>query len=100
MGSDDKTALARENGFFNDKKANLAQAMLRYIYRGSEIDCVMPAMNNMDEVKVNLESIYNPASSPDEKELLERLSALASSTRGAYLRPHYRWLENWATRMV
>ncbi|MBT4485188.1 MAG: hypothetical protein HOC71_16100 [Candidatus Latescibacteria bacterium] len=100
MGSDDMTAFASKKGFFNDKKANLAQAMLRHIYRRTEIDCVMPAMNSMHELSENLESIYNPVSSPDEKELLERLSAHASSTRGAYLRPHYRWLENWSTRTV
>ncbi len=100
MGSDDMTAFASTKGFFNDKKANLAQAMLRHIYRRTEIDCVMPAMNSMHELSENLESIYNPVSSPDEKELLERLSAHASSTRGAYLRPHYRWLENWSTRTV
>ncbi|MDP2984675.1 MAG: aldo/keto reductase [Candidatus Latescibacter sp.] len=100
MGSDAMVELAAKNGFFKDKKANIAQAMLRHIYITKEIDSTMPAMNSMKEVVTNLESVYNPALSQYEKSMLQNLSTVAASTRSAYLPDHYKWLENWATRTV
>jgi len=97
MGSDAMIELARKEGFFRRKKTNIAQAMLRHIYRKTEIDCTMPAMNSMEEVVTNLESAYNPVLSAEEERELERLSSIAAQLKQAYLPPHYRWLENWAT---
>ena len=98
MGSDNMIELAREQGFFNDRKANIAQAMLRYVYQTKEIECTIPAMNSMEELIANLESVYNPALSTYEKKILDNLSKAASSTKGAYLPNHYKWLENWSTK--
>ncbi|MBN1290507.1 MAG: aldo/keto reductase [Candidatus Latescibacteria bacterium] len=100
MGSDAMVALAAKEDFFKDKKASIAQAMLRHVYNTQEIDSTMPAMNNMEEVITNLESAYNPVLSPYEKTLLNNLSEVAASTKRAYLPNHYKWLENWATRTV
>ena len=100
MGSDAMIALARKERFFKDKKANIAQAMLRHIYQNSEIHSALPAMNNMEEVVINLESAYNPLLSSYEKKLLENLSTAAASTKRAYLPDHYKWLENWAAKTV
>lgn len=98
MGSDAMIELAAKNGFFNDKKANIAQAMLRHVYNTKEIDSTMPAMNNSKEVVTNLESVYNPALSQYEKSMLQNMSTIAASTKSSYLPNHYKWLENWATR--
>jgi predicted aldo/keto reductase-like oxidoreductase len=100
MGSDAMVTLAAKKGFFKDKKADIAQAMLRHVYDVKEIDSTMPAMNSIKEVLTNLESAYNPALSQYEKSMLRNLSTVAASTRGAYLPDHYKWLENWATRTV
>ena len=100
MGSDAMIELAAKKRFFKDKKANIAQAMLRHVYNAKEIDSAMPAMNSMEEVVTNLESAYNPILSQYEKSLLKNLSAVAASTRRAYLPKNYKWLENWATRTV
>ena len=100
MGSDAMIELARKRRFFKDRKAHIAQAMLRHVYGKTEIDSTMPAMNSMDEVAVNLESAYNPSLSSYEKGMLKKLSTEAASTRGAYLPNHYKWLENWAARAV
>ncbi|MHB9027840.1 MAG: aldo/keto reductase [Candidatus Latescibacterota bacterium] len=100
MGSDAMVKLAAEKGFFKDKKASIAQAMLRHVFHTKEIDSALPAMNTMEEVVTNLESAYHPELSPYEKDLLRNLSAVAASTRSAYLPDHYKWLENWATRTV
>ncbi|MCE5252050.1 aldo/keto reductase [bacterium] len=100
MGSDAMIELASKKGFFKDKKAHIAQAMLRHVYNTKEIDATMPAMNTIEEVITNLESAYNPALSQYEISLLNKLSAAAASTRGAYLPDNYKWLENWATRTV
>ncbi len=97
MGSDAMIELAAKRGFFREKKANIAQAMLRHVYAAKEIDSAMPAMNSMDEVMTNLNSAYKPELSPNEKDLLRNLSAVAASTKSAYLPDHYKWLENWAT---
>ena len=100
MGSDAMIELAAKKRFFKDKKANIAQAMLRHVYNAKEIDSTMPAMNSMEEVVSNLESAYNLILSQYEKSLLKNLSAVAASTRRAYLPKNYKWLENWATRTV
>ena len=100
MGSDNMIELATDKGFFKDKKANVAQAMLRYAYQFDEIDTVMPAMNNLKDVTSNLEATYNPAISSYEKNILDKLSKLASITKRKYLEVHYKWLENWATRVA
>ncbi len=100
MGSDAMIELAAKRGFFKERKANIAQAMLRHVYAAKEIDSTMPAMNSMEEVMTNLESVYKPELSSIEKDLLRNLSAVAASTRSAYLPDHYKWLENWATVTV
>ena len=100
MGSDAMVALAAKNGFFKEKKASIAQAMLRHVFSKHEIDSAMPAMNTVEEVKTNLRAAYNPVLSAEESALLGRLSAAAAETKRAYLPPHYRWLENWATEQA
>ncbi len=100
MGSDAMVALAAKEGFFRNSKVSVAQAMLRHVFSKHEIDSAMPAMNTMDEVKTNLQAAYHPALSKEERDLLAKLSETAARTKRAYLPPHYRWLEDWATRQV
>jgi len=100
MGSDAMVELATKKGFFRNKKVSIAQAMLRHVYNTPEIDSTMPAMNSLEEVRVNLQSAYHPALSDGERELLSRLSAIAAETKNAYLPDHYKWLENWAVKTV
>ena len=100
MGSDNMIEFARKQGFFNNKKANIARAMLRHVYQKKEIDSTIPAMNSMEELITNLESAYNPSLSFYEKSMLKKLSATADSTNSAYLPNHYKWLENWAVKKV
>jgi predicted aldo/keto reductase-like oxidoreductase len=100
MGSDAMVKLASEKGFFKEKKASIAQAMLRHVFNTKEIDSAMPAMNTTEEVATNLESVYHPALSQYEKNMLHNLSTVAASTKRAYLPDHYKWLENWAVRTV
>lgn len=95
MGSDAMIELAKKENFFGDKKASIAQAMLRHIYATEAIDCTMPAMNSLDEVKTNLESAYNPALSGYEQSMLSNLSNIAARMKDAYLPPQYKWLEKW-----
>ncbi len=97
MGSDAMIELAKKEKFFGDKKAGIAQAMLRYVYATEAIDCTMPAMNSMDEVKTNLASAYNPVLSDYERSMLSNLSTVAARTKEAYLPSQYKWLEKWAT---
>jgi predicted aldo/keto reductase-like oxidoreductase len=100
MGSDHMIALAKKQDILKKGDVHIARAMLRYVYQFEEVDCTMPAMNTLEELKTNLESIYKPALSSGERDALASLSAIASSTRSAYLPPHYRWLENWAPKQA
>ena len=100
LGSVAMVALAVKQGFFNDKKANIVQAMLRHVYNTGEIDSAMPAMNSVQEVMTNLESAYHPELSSYEQKMLRDLSAVAASSKSAYLPDHYKWLENWASKTV
>ncbi len=99
MGSDAMIALARKNGFFTNKKVPIAQAMLRHIYESGAVHSALPAMNSREEVIANLESVYDPRLTADGRRLLQDLSAVAASTKRAYLPDHYRWLENWAHKV-
>jgi predicted aldo/keto reductase-like oxidoreductase len=99
MGSDAMIELAKEENFFRDNKGNIAKAMLRYIYAAEEIDCTIPAMNSIDEVKTNLQSAYNPVLSDYERLMLSNLSNIAARKKEAYLPPHYKWLERWAMKI-
>jgi len=99
MGSDAMVELALKERFFKDKEANIAQAMLRHVYETPEIDCTMPAMNGMDEVLTNLESAFSPKMSGYERTRLSELSTIAARMKQAYLPDHYKWLENWHTRL-
>ena len=96
MGSGAMINLAKKKGFFEDTRVNVTKAMLHYVYESPDIHCTIPAMNSMKEVITNLESAYTPKLSLYERKLLADLSAVADKLKGAYLQPHYRWLENWA----
>ncbi len=96
MGSDAMIDLAKEERFFNNRDASVAKAMLRYVYQRPEIHTTIPAMNSVGELSTNLESIYRPSLSAEERRLLDRLSAKASSLKGAWLPPKYKFLEDWA----
>lgn len=98
MGSDAMVELAQKKGFYDEKEVNPSQAMLRHVFAHPEIDCTMPAMNSMDELYCNLHAAYKPALSSPEKSLLSRLSYTADESKGAYLPPHYAWLENWSRK--
>ena len=100
MGSDAMVELAIKKHYFKNRDVNIAQAMLRYVYESPEIHTTIPSMNSMKELAVNLESIYNPPLSDDERKALSTLSSVASSTQSAYLPGHYKFLENWATRQA
>lgn len=97
MGSDAMVELAVKQGYFKRKDVSVAQAMLKYVYESKDIHTTIPAMNNMNELTVNMAAIYNPALSSAERKVLDDLSKLASSTQSAYLPPHYKFLEKWAS---
>jgi len=97
MGCDSMIELARKEGFFENRSADLAQAMIHYVLVYPEIDCTMPAMNSMEEMFGDLTAAKNPGLSGDEERLLEDLSARATASQSSYLPPHYRWLEKWAS---
>jgi predicted aldo/keto reductase-like oxidoreductase len=98
MGSDHMITLAKKQDMLKKGDVQIAQAMLRYVYRIPEVDCAIPAMNTMEEMKINLQSAYKPTLSAEETKLLNKLSGIAAETKSAYLPPHYRWLENWAKK--
>ena len=95
MGSDDMIALASKKGLLKSDSRSITPAMLRYVFDAPEIHTTIPAMNSMDEVMSNLAVAYQPSITAEERERLARLSRDADPLRGSYLRPHYRWLENW-----
>lgn len=98
MGSDAMVELADKHGYFKRKDVNVAQAMLKYVYESKDIHTTIPAMNSMKELTTNMAAIFNPSLSAAEKKVLGELSALASSTKSAYLPPHYKFLEQWAAQ--
>lgn len=100
LGSEYMIQLATNQHFFEDKNANIVQAMLRHVYQNEDVHTTFAAMNNMQEVVTNLESAYTPQISDYEKTMLDNLSVKAGSAKGAYLPDHYKWLENWRVETV
>jgi predicted aldo/keto reductase-like oxidoreductase len=100
MGSDHMIPLAQENGMLHKNGLSLAKAMLRHAFSVPGVHVSMPSINTMNELRDDLEAAYQPAVSPEEARLLTEMSNIAARTKGAYLPPHYKWLENWATNRV
>ena len=100
MGSDAMIKFAHERGYFNNGRVNIAQAMLRYVFQRHEISSTVTAMNNIDEVLLNLEAACIPALGDEEMMMLDSLRKEATAQKGAYLPKHYRWLESWALETV
>lgn len=100
MGSDHMIALAKEKGFFKNNEINLAQAMLRFVFKSPEIDCTMTSINTFEELQKDLEAAYYPSLSNEEEALLKKVSDTAAATKSAYLPNHYKWLENWTSNRI
>ena len=98
MGSPDMIELARKNNIIGKRQETprIPSAMLRYIYENPFIASVLPAMNSIEEVDENVESVEKPCLSDEERKILSKLSVIAYDSKSAYLPDHYKWLEKWA----
>jgi len=100
LGSEYMVQFATAQHFFEDKKANIIQAMLRHVYQNEDVNTTFAAMNSMEELVTNLESAYTPQISDYEKTMLDNLSVKVGAAKGTYLPVHYKWLENWRVETV
>ncbi len=75
-------------------KETLAQAALRYVFAKPFLSCALPGMWLEEELEENYQALATyAAGNSAESPVLSAAAAVARETRGAWLPPHYRWLD-------
>ncbi len=102
MAGDPMMAYAQHLGFLADdyRGASYPKAALRYLWQNEDISSVLPTINSVGELWDNLESLWQPKLTKDDKKVLKALSKKADRTFGAYLPEKYKWMEEWRIRTV
>ena len=97
MGSVDMIKLARSNNIIGPELHGtpVPPAMLRYIFENPSIATAIPAMNSVDEVRMNYTAVERPVLDDKDRKALIHLSKTAYETQSAYLSPRYKFLERW-----
>ncbi len=96
---------ARENGYIGgtkDRGVSVPAAAIRYSLGSGAVHVALPAMNGIEEIKENLQGVYQPKLTATEREILNEIDMLAMEKKWAYLerKPEYAWLVNWARQGV
>ena len=77
-------------------EVNFAQAALKWVVNsGMEPDTILTGMYYPDHVYQNIDAVFNPAMSDEEKKMLAKVKNVAKTKAHAWLPPHYRFFEEW-----
>ncbi len=100
MGGDPMVAYAQHQGYFDQdyRGVNYPKAALRYLWQNDQVTSVLPSINTVGQLWDALDSLWKPQMTRDDKKILRELSRKADRTFGAYLPPHYKWMEKWRVR--
>jgi len=100
MGGDPMVAYAQYLGYFSEKYRgpSYPKAALRYLWPNKDISSVLPSINTVGELWDDLDALWLPEFTKEDRDVLGKLSKKADKTLGAYLPPHYKWMENWRIR--
>ncbi|MFC1607996.1 aldo/keto reductase [Candidatus Latescibacterota bacterium] len=100
MGGDPLVSYAQHLGYFSSdyRGPSYPKAALRYLWQNQDIASVMPSLNTNGELWDALDALWLPEFTKVDKSVLKKLSKKADKTLGAYLPPHYKWMEDWRIR--
>ena len=95
-------AYAQHLGYFSPdyRGASYPKAAYRFLWQNRDVASVLPSLNTIGEVWDALDSLWRPEFTKEDKSVLKKLSRKADNTFGAYLPPHYKWMEEWRVREV
>ena len=74
------------------------KAAFRYLWQNEDVSSILPSLNTVGELWDALDSLWRPAFTKDDRDVLKKLSKKADKTFGSYLPPKYKWMENWRIR--
>ena len=102
MGGDPLVAYAQHIGMLSPdyRGTSYPKAALRYLWQNPDVSSCLPSINSVGELWSNLETVWEPEFTRDDKAVLKKLSKRADKTFGEYLPDHYKWMENWRIRNV
>jgi len=100
MAGDPMMAYAQHQGYFapDYRGPSYPKAALRHLWQNDDISSVLPTINSVGELWDDLEALWQPELTKDDRNVLKKLSKRADKTFGAYLPPHYKWMEDWRIR--
>lgn len=102
MGGDPMAAYAQFLGLLSPsyRGPSYPKAALRYLWQNQDLSSSLPSINTVGELYDDLDAIWRPDFTKEDREVLKNLSREADKTMGAYLPPKYKWMENWRIREV
>jgi predicted aldo/keto reductase-like oxidoreductase len=100
MGGDPMVAFAQHIGLLSSgyRGPSYPKAALRYLWQNRDAASCLPSINSVGELYEDLDTIWRPQFTEEDRGVLNRLSRSADRTLGAYLPPKYKWMENWRIR--
>ncbi|MHB9028736.1 MAG: aldo/keto reductase [Candidatus Latescibacterota bacterium] len=100
LGGDPMVAFAQHIGLLSPeyRGPSYPQAAFRYLWQNQDISSSFPSINSVGELYENLDTIWRPELTAEDRGVLKELSRKVARTLGAYLPPHYKWMDEWHVR--
>jgi len=100
LGGDPMAAYAQHIGLLapDYRGPSYPKAAFRYLWRNGDVSSILPSINTVGQLWDALDSLWRPEFTKEDKKVLKNLSRKADRTFGAYLPPHYKWMEEWRVR--
>jgi len=102
MGGDPMVAYAQYLGILSPdyRGHSFPKAAFRYLWQNEDVSSILPSLNTVGELWDALDSLWHPAFTKEDRDVLKKLSKKADKTLGSYLPQKYKWMENWRIRNV
>ncbi len=102
MGGDPMAAFAQHIGLLSPgyRGPSYPKAALRYIWQNRDMTSGLPSINSVGELYDGLDTVWRPEFTEEDRSVLKKLSREVEKTLGAYLPPHYKWMDSWRIREV
>ena len=102
LAGDPMVAYAQHLGLLSGgyRGPSYPKAALRYMWQNEDVTSVLPSINTVGQLWDALDTMWKPDFTEEDRKVLRSLSGKADNTFGAYLPPHYKWMDNWRIKTV